>query len=144
MRDWRSNRAFVPRDPRLLALEGDYGLFQFSCRHRDILRCSATRHFESCYRRGGGYSEVPFTICSNPSFAMIFRRDPSGQFRWRVFVKVTASRGYPVQTFHDLNVGKFYGTLTELDKRLITDKIIDLSKTLFREVRFTGTDLTLY
>lgn len=76
----------MPRIPELLALEGQYGDITLSCRHRDILRCSVTRHFVSCFRPDGCYHHIPRLYCmSHPEVCIIFKRDRSGAFIGRCF-----------------------------------------------------------
>lgn len=106
----KRNFNFVARHSILLKLEGDYSDFVFSCRHRDILRCSVTRHFRSCYSPDGMYKNVPKEACTQPNVALLFKRDGSGQFLWRAFVKLVRI-GSPFRNNVEdyLKVGKFYG-----------------------------------
>jgi len=76
---------FVPRSAELLELEGKYSNFTLSCRHRDILRCSTTKHFTSCFRSNGLESNQPILYCFDEKFCIIYQRDRSGAFNCRVF-----------------------------------------------------------
>lgn len=90
MRKMATNRIhFVDRSLSLKKLEKDYGCFILSCRHRDILRCSKSRHFRSCYASNGVCSNVPFQLCHYPEYAIIGKKDKSGDWLWRAFVRLT-------------------------------------------------------
>lgn len=117
-------RSFVARIPELLALEGNYGAFELSCRHRDILRCSVTRHFTSCYRPGSLLSSTPIEACSNPNVAILFDRDRSGQFLWRAFVVFKVNG-------HGIHVGKMYGNPPEAIGQIIKDSFIKISPDIY-------------
>lgn len=101
-------RPFIPRVPELLALEGNYDGIVLSCRHRDILRCSETRHFSSCFSRKGCYSIMPVVYCYHPEVCIIFKRDKSGAFLGRVF-------GFYVGN-NRINLAKVYGNELSVDK----------------------------
>lgn len=116
---------FVPRRPELLALEGQFEGFYFSCRHRDILRCSDTRHFSSCYGPKGCYKDMPSKICADPNFAMIFERDKSGQFLWRAFVLHMQVQLISGGTSDVFAIGRFYGNGYEHKKHYIKSRIPD-------------------
>lgn len=80
---------FKERSLELRKLENDYGDFILSCRHRDILRCSKTKHFRSCYAPTGVYKELPFALCCDKNIGIIGKKDRSGDFIWRAFVSLT-------------------------------------------------------
>lgn len=83
----RAKTRFIPRCPELLAIEGDYGDFKLSCRHRDILRASDTNHFVSCFRPAGLHNLTLLKYCSEvDNVAVIFKCDKSGKFKSRAFV----------------------------------------------------------
>ena len=76
---------FKPRVPELLALEGQHGEITLSCRHKDILRCSITKHFKSCFAPKRCYENIPKLYCYIPEICIIFKRDKSGDFLGRAF-----------------------------------------------------------
>ena len=77
---------YHPRIPELLALEGWYGPFKLSCRFNDILRASNSKHFISCFRKGGTHEKQREKRCVNPHWAVIYVPDRSGNFIGRAFV----------------------------------------------------------
>jgi len=103
-----THKAFIPRVPELLALEGwyDTGTYKFklSCRFKDILRCSEfngkTQHFISCFARGQSYSDQPRKYCYDPTWAIAYVPDKHGNFMGRVFVQWKNGK---------LNIEKVYG-----------------------------------
>lgn len=115
----KSSVEFVKRRPELLELEGWYEMptykFKFSCRYHDILRCSEfldkPRHFMSCFRQEGTYSEQPLLRCLNPNWAIIYTPDKHGNFLGRCFVSWQENRvcgsGYLV-------INKVYGNLLDV------------------------------
>jgi len=119
---------FVHRLPELLALEGNYDGIVLSCRHRDILRCSVTRHFKSCFSPNGLYSLQPILYCSRPEICIIFKRDRSGAFEGRVF-------GFYVKKTNTIKLARFYGN--ELNIRIIQEKLFSVNFTeTFEDVYF--------
>lgn len=99
---------FKPRSILLQCLEDNYGDFILSCRHRDILRCSVTKHFTSCYNPNGIYRHQPYALCCIPNVAIIGKKDRSGAFIWRAFVQLIE---YGNKT--ELIVFKIYGNPPE-------------------------------
>lgn len=95
---------FKPRVEALLELEADYDDFVFSCRHKDILRCSISRHFRSCYAPDGINKHIPFHFCNRREFAIIGKKDKSGDFLWRALVRYISWDVVPT-----LEIYKFYG-----------------------------------
>lgn len=128
----RARTRFVPRCPELLAIEGDYGDFKLSCRHRDILRCSDTPHFISCFAPTGFHNTQPLRYCEHDNVAILFKTNRAGQYQCRAFVMfVPAMRRLPAE----LVVQKFYGNGLNETNVLYTLK----SKTGY-EVRSSGGD----
>lgn len=58
-----------------------------SVRHKDILRCSITPHYSSCYRPNGICEDIPFDLCTRNNVAICVARDRRGNFTHRVFVQ---------------------------------------------------------
>jgi hypothetical protein len=115
---------FQHRHPILQRLEGEYDGFTLSCRHKDILRCSISRHFRSCYvtknERGmelGINEHVPYHLCRKSSFAIIGKKDRSGDYLWRAIIQYMKPRPTSYQyddepvrmTKESLTVYRFYG-----------------------------------
>ena len=88
-------------------------LFDLSTRHKDILRCSATKHFKSCYNPKGGFRDVPFKLCTQPGYAILGKKDRSGQYLWRAFVFYFEDKDYDYyhesKNYSKLVVYKIYG-----------------------------------
>ena len=143
---------FTPRCKELLALEGVYeGGITLSCRHRDILRCSNTKHFGSCFKprppikRWDGLGPDCYSINSiqpilynyNPNICIIFKRDRSGQFEGRVFGRfviqvedITSKVNESKVARHELLLSRIYGNgLSFEGLRKIFDKYIILRET---------------
>jgi hypothetical protein len=78
---------FKPRNPYLLSLEGNHGRFIISCRHRDILRASTSKHFRSCYSKDGINRHIPARLCTNPDIAIVGEKDKAGDWLWRAFIR---------------------------------------------------------
>ncbi len=112
---------FQPRVPELRALEGWYQAplyrFKVSCAFNDILRCSRTSHFNSCFRDKGEYSgrehgwgvreaagvhyQQPLRRCYDPNWAIIYLPDKRGDFLGRCFLRLNYR--------HDFELGRIYG-----------------------------------
>lgn len=61
--------------------------FKVSCEYNDILRCSVTKHYDSCLSPGGCNSHAPREYCSSvPNVAVVFVADASGKFLGRFFI----------------------------------------------------------
>lgn len=124
------------RIPELRAIEGwyDTGRYKFkvSCRFNDILRCSVTRHFTTCFRPDGLYKEQPSRRCEDPTWVIIYVPDSSGAFMGRAF----AQYEYTGPTDGVLRIDKIYGNrLTFEDIKMYIK-----SRT---SCRFSGTDTYL-
>lgn len=105
---------FIPRVSELLALEGQYGDITLSCRHRDILRCSQTKHFTSCFRPDGINAHEPYHYCYHPEVCIIYKRDRAGAFVARCF-------GFYDRQSKVLKLCRMYGngmSHTEVSKKL--------------------------
>lgn len=61
----------------------------FSGRTKDFLRCSKTKHFDSCYafEAGYGWQRSRLVLLRSPNFLVINRRDKSGNFDIRLFLR---------------------------------------------------------
>ena len=119
---------FLPRHPSLLKLEGDYGDFILSCRHKDILRCSNSRHFRSCYSPDGINKHIPYLLCGRSNVAIIGKKDKSGQFLWRALVEYWGFKDYNWEgeryTLEDkeyLTVYHIYGNPPEFTRETISE-----------------------
>lgn len=145
---YRARARFVPRCPELLAIEGDYGDFRISCRHRDILRCSDTPHFISCYRPAGIHYRQPLEYCKVNYIAILFKANRAGHFQCRAFVMYVPPSNHSRYVYEgdsvkfvtevkpaELVIQKFYGDGLNEDNVLSILK----SKTGY-EVRSTGGD----
>ena len=64
-----------------------------SCRYRDILRCSMTDHFMTCYSPTGMNSHKPVQLCANPDVAICGFKARNGDYIARTFVQWTPT-GY--------------------------------------------------
>lgn len=93
---------FVPRLPELLALEGSYDGIILSCRHKDILRCSDTSHFTSCFKPSGTSELQPVLYCYRPEVCIIGIKDNSGAWKGRVF-------GFYIKGENRINLARIYG-----------------------------------
>ncbi len=105
---------FVPRIPELLALEGNHNGIILSCRHKDILRCSVTRHFISCFKPGGLYELQPVLYCYRPEVCIIGIKDRSGAWQARMF-------GFYDKDKKNIKVSRVYGN--GLDVKMVRDSI---------------------
>jgi len=85
--------------------------FILSTRHKDMLRCSKTKHFRSCYSIDGANRHVPFELCTKPTFAIIGEKDRAGDFIWRAFVehRVEKDHYYTSSSYTVLMIFKMYG-----------------------------------
>lgn len=126
---------FVPRYPELLALEGKYGDVVISCRHRDILRCSITKHFRSCFNPNGAYSEQPRIYCYHPEVCIIGIKNRAGDWQSRAFA-------FYDKTNKTLNVARIYGD--GLNYNLIVNIIKGLSGSLAYEIKVRETYGDIY
>ena len=101
---------FRERVPELRRLEGWYDpmngapKFKISCKFNDLLRCSRTLHFKSCFRGAHeGYSQEsyarvlngehykqPLYRCLHPDWAIAYVPDKYGDFMGRVFIRWNA------------------------------------------------------
>lgn len=107
-------KRFVERLPELRKIEGWYEVepnkrIKISCRFNDILRCSNTPHFNSCFRlsipiwwprekRNLEYLAKlgpndrglqPYYRCIDPSWAIAYLPDKKGKFQARSFIHYT-------------------------------------------------------
>jgi hypothetical protein len=123
---------FKPRLPFLLNLEGDYGDFILSCRHKDILRCSVTKHFRSCYAPDGAFKELPFNMCCMANIAIIGKKDKAGDFIWRAFISYTGWE--PIITIY-----KFYGNYEYGIQDIVRKTLLNKSNEL-KMVNFSSCD----
>lgn len=57
-----------------------------SVRYNDILRCSITEHFYTCFCPDGSSRKVPAEYLTSPAVGICFVKDKSGKFSSRVFV----------------------------------------------------------
>lgn len=126
---------FLERVPELRALEGWYtvdGLpIKFSCKFNDILRCSRTRHFISCFRKGGRYDTQPALRCLDSTWAIVYTPDNRGDFLGRAFVHYDKESG-------TYSVDKIYGnklTYQHIEKMFIMR--------LEKQCRYSGSDTYL-
>ncbi len=61
--------------------------YTLSTRYTDILRCSLTKHFQSCYHPTGCNSHIPYGICMYfPQIGIVYTRNKAGHFSNRFFV----------------------------------------------------------
>jgi hypothetical protein len=79
---------FITRKSELLAIEGHYDDIILSCRHKDILNCSKTKHFNSCFAKNRMNEFVPMMYCYNNRIAIMGKKDRSGQFIGRCFIRL--------------------------------------------------------
>lgn len=99
---------FKPRVPELRKLEGvydnpshpDYPI-HISCRYNDILRCSDTTHFTSCFRPAGSERLQPWLRCVYPDWAVIFVADKSGKFIGRTWIRYFSNLEWKTVYGHD-------------------------------------------
>ena len=98
---------FRPRVAELRNLEGIYDNpsypdfpIHISCRFNDILRCSDTKHFHSCFNPEGSENKQPFLRCVSPNWALIFVTDKAGKVMGRTWI-----------SFHSIKaLYNFYGS----------------------------------
>lgn len=126
------------RIPELRAIEGwyDTGRYRFkvSCRFNDIIRCSETNHFTSCFRKGRMHESQPFLRCVDPTWVVIYVPDKHGNFLGRSLAQYVAQPFTGGQEPH-LRVDKIYGNqLTFEDIKIMLKHIT---------CRYSGTDTYL-
>lgn len=78
-----------------------------SVRYHDILRCSITRDFKSCFNPSGCNSHVPNQMLEDDSVAIMFVRDKAGKFSSRCFLYLIKSDTNELA----LGIGRPYGNL---------------------------------
>jgi hypothetical protein len=119
---------FRPRRPELLSLEGIYPnpsypdyFIHISCRFNDILRCSDTEHFTSCFAIGGVHKQQPFLRCVSRDWAIAFVVDKHGSFMGRIWIKYNPTTKSWGSTYPEsFNLYRAYGNkLREEDVRCI-------------------------
>lgn len=79
--------------------------WKFSCRYKDILRCSRTKHFKSCYApdyNGVLTVDQPRRRCVNPWWAIVYVPDKRGDFMGRCFVELSFNSFRPTLTLYGL------------------------------------------
>ena len=81
---------FIPRIPELLKLEGWYSLqdgrrIKLSCRWKDLLRASNTKHFTSCFSFSCCYKEQPLMRMKSPEWLVIMLLDLAGNVQARAY-----------------------------------------------------------
>lgn len=91
---------FATRIPELLKIEGWYSIpylfdkrgnnrkIKLSCRWKDILRASDSKHFRSCFSFNGCYKEQPILRLQNPNWAVIIMLDESGDVAARAYCEL--------------------------------------------------------
>lgn len=60
---------------------------ELTCRYKDFVRMSITKHFVSCFRPNGAYKTAPYLLLQNPEYALLVERDKAGAFRTRIVVR---------------------------------------------------------
>jgi len=90
----------------LIKQEAQTDQFVVSTRYSDILRCSETKHFQSCFKATGCYRQIPAYYLMNPGVAIAFVRDRSGRFKSRVFLYMLEDG--------NIVIGRVYGDTTFL------------------------------
>jgi hypothetical protein len=119
--------------------------YTVSTSYKDILRCSITSHYSSCYRPTGCNSEIPQRIAIEwPSVGIVYTRDSKGDFSNRFFIQLgyktlkypdMTFRGLPTLAYRALTLGRPYGEL-EVCKQIAKD--------LQRRVSYKIVTLALY
>jgi len=136
---------FRPRVKELLVLEGKYDNPSFpdypiriSCRFNDILRCSDTEHFTSCFRAGGMEKKQPFLRCVSRDWAIAFVTDKHGNFMGRIWIRyVSGTKSSFYNEPESIYLYRVYGNkLREEDVRSILTK--SLISQLGRQVLING------
>lgn len=95
---------------------------QISCRYRDILRCSDTKHFSSCFSMHGCNNHAPVKYLENPGIAIVYSRDKHGQFEGRAFLyllednRVLVGRPYGI---FQLGYGALVSKLNQIEPRFV-------------------------
>ncbi len=128
-------RVFIPRVQELRALEGWYQAplykFKVSCSFNDILRCSRTSHFSSCFKDEGEYTGTqhgwvargvglhhtqPLKRCYDSNWAIIYVPDKRGDFLGRCFLRFVPSGSLYTTDFSEhrsigdqFHLGRIYG-----------------------------------
>lgn len=77
-----------------------------SCRYKDILKCSISRNYSSCFKFNGMYCNVPLQYLQNPGVAIAFVRDKSGKFSSRIFLYLGKN--------HQILLGRPYGIIEDI------------------------------
>lgn len=62
--------------------------FTLSCRFKDILRASQSKHFSSCYANDGCNSHVPLEFCKDKYIAVCLIRDDAGHIQSRCWLRL--------------------------------------------------------
>jgi hypothetical protein len=111
------------------------GEFYISIRYNDILRCSVTTHFQSCFSPNGCNSHRPVEKIFNPDTAICFVKDKSGKFSSRIFLSITTTG-----MFH---VHGAYGELTKLAWKNLLRPVLN-SRINYNKDQFIGYASTEY
>lgn len=61
--------------------------FTISCRYKDFVRMSMTKHFSSCFNPEGCHKIQPYLYLIEPEYALGIVRDKSGQFVHRILIR---------------------------------------------------------
>ena len=60
--------------------------FKISCRHKDLLRLSETKHYSSCFKQWRGIQQLRYL--ADPDIGVVFVPDASGKYLWRALVRL--------------------------------------------------------
>jgi len=60
--------------------------FKISCRHKDLLRLSETKHYTSCFKQWRGIQQLRYL--ADPDIGVVFVPDASGKYLWRALVRL--------------------------------------------------------
>lgn len=124
-REVRLGTKFVPRIPELLALEGWYSFlswpdyekrkFKLSCRWKDFLRASDSKHFRSCFSSDGCYKQQPVARLRVPTWCVIYLPDKAGNILARAYAEYgVLERYWPKASKENvLWISKIYGNHLE-------------------------------
>ena len=80
--------------------------FKLSCRHKDLLRLSETKHYRSCFNRWRGVQQLRFL--ADPDIGVLYVPDASGKYLWRTLVRLMLHNSK-----HVLLTYKTYGNANE-------------------------------
>ena len=84
---------FTPEQASVFGKQSVYDV-KISCRYADFLRVGETKHYITCFRPEGSFSDGALINIHDPNMAIAFISDRSGKFQWRSFIRLVKDEDY--------------------------------------------------